>query len=357
MALDYWEVLTRQYFQNTVGDYALALGIILASVVLGEIIYFFINRSLKKITKKTKNRLDDLLVDAVEEPLVVLIFALGVYIAFKTLTIPASMTRISDGVVTGLVILDLVWILIRLIDIVVKEYVKPLTSKTETELDEQLLPIINKGLKLSVLIIGVLIILSTFGINVTALLAGLGVGGLAIALAAKDTIENTFGAFAIFLDKPFKIRDRVVLDGVTGDVMEVGLRSTRIKTLDNTELYIPNAKIVANNIENISRPNRHLAVSGTLTLTYDTSLAKLREGIEIVKKIISETEGASDKYKPNVVFREFASSSLNIWYKYWVDDYKNRLSVMNEVNQKIKEQFEKAKIEFAYPTQTIYLEK
>jgi MscS family membrane protein len=351
------DILPGVYFGNSVLDYTMALGIVLASIVIGKVVYYLTNNWLRKLTGKTKSKLDDLLIDSLEEPLVFLIFIAGLYLASTTLTLPESIKEWSTEIVTALVILDAVWVIIRLVDIAVNHYIKPLTDKTSTYLDDQLLPIVRRGLKAVAVIIGVLTVMGTFGVNVTAVVAGLGIGGLAVALASKDTVENMFGAFAILLDKPFSINDRVVIDGITGDVMEVGLRSTRIRTLDNTELYIPNTKVVTSNIENISRPDRSLVVLSTISVTYDTELRKLREGMDAVRMILRETEGVSGEYTPTIVLKEFGSSGMNILVKYWVEDYEDRLLVMDRVNQRIKEEFEKAGIEFAFPTQTIHIAK
>ncbi|MFC2162291.1 mechanosensitive ion channel family protein [Candidatus Altiarchaeota archaeon] len=351
------EFVSKTFFGNTIFEYFIALGIVLASILVGKIAYYIINRHAKKIVKKTKTNLDDLLIDAIEEPLIIFLFAVGLLISVKSINIPSSLQLVSSGVITAIFVVDIVWLKTRIVDILMKEYFKPLTRKTQTHLDEQLLPILQKGLTAITIIIGALIIISNFGVDISALLAGLGIGGLALALASKDTVENLFGAFAILTDRPFRIHDRIVVDGITGEVLEVGLRSTRIRTINNTEFIIPNGKVAASNIENISRPDRRLARNFTLSLTYDISIEKLREGIDIVKDILAETEGVSEKYKPTVVFKEFAASSNDIFVKLWVEDYKQRHRVMDKVNQAIKERFKKAGIEFAYPTQTLHIRK
>jgi MscS family membrane protein len=351
------ELMSASYFGNTILDYSRALGIVLGAVIVGKIIYYFINRYLKKLAAKTETNLDDLIIDAIEEPIVIFIFAGGLYVALKTLNISASALPITSGIVTTIFIMDVVWLLLRLIDIVIKEVLLPITKKTDSNLDDQLIPIFSKGVKAAVVIIGLLVTLSNFGVDITALIAGLGIGGLALALASKDTVENIFGAFAILLDKPFMINDRLIIEGVTGDVMEVGLRSTRLLTLDHTELYIPNSKIVTSKVENISRPSSHLAVSYKLSVTYETTGAKLKEAMAIVKRILDETDGISKDFATTVAFTEFADSSLEILVKYWIDDYKKKPQVVDRVNMRIKEGFEKAGIEFAYPTQRVYLAK
>jgi len=353
----YEEIVARQFFGNTLGAYLTAVGIVLASVIVGKIAYLIINRYLKMLTAKTETDLDDMLLDASEEPAVVFIVIMGLRVALNTLSMPANLQTFASGLVTALITMDVVWLVIRLIDILIKKIVIPAAQKTDTSVDDQLIPMLSKGLKLGVAVVGALVVISNFGFDISALIAGLGIGGLAFALASKDTVENMFGAFAILLDKPFTVKDRVAIDGVTGDVMEIGLRSTRILTLDHTELYIPNAKVVTNHIENISRPTRHLAVTEKLGITYETPVGKVREGMDIIRKILSETEGITKEYPPTVAFSEFSDYSLTIFIKYWVDDYGKTMDVRNEVNQKIKERIERADIKFAYPTQKVFLAK
>ncbi|MFH0862330.1 MAG: mechanosensitive ion channel family protein [Candidatus Altiarchaeota archaeon] len=351
------DALLATYFGNTLLEYIKALTIILLSVIVGKLAYLIINRYLKKLTEKTNTRLDDMLIDAIEEPLLVAIVAGGIYIALQTLTVPPETMDILSNILTAIFILDAVWLAIRTIDIVIKEILMPLTSKTNSTLDDQLIPIISKGFKAMIAILGLLIILSRFGIDITALIAGLGIGGLAIALASKDTVENMFGAFAILLDKPFMVKDRIIIEGVTGDVLEVGLRSTRILTLDNTELYIPNSKIVTSRLENISRPDRSIVKNVKLNLTYETPGEKVKEALETVKKILAETDGVDHSRQPTAVFNKFDDSSLEIYVKYWVEDYLKHYDTGSRVNLQIKERFEKAGIAFAYPTQKIVIAK
>jgi MscS family membrane protein len=351
------ELMQQAYFGNTLMDYLKALLIILSSIVAGKVVYYFINRYLKKLAEKTETQLDDLIIDAIEEPLIVAIVAGGVYLAFQTLVMPDAAVPLVAGLITAAFIIDAVWLAVRIVDILIKEVLMPITQKTDSNLDDQLMPIISKGFKAIIAILGLLIILSKFGIDITALVAGLGIGGLAFALASKDTVENMFGAFAILLDKPFMVKDRIIIEGVTGDVMEVGLRSTRLKTLDNTELYLPNAKIVTGKVENISRPDRGLVMTVKLNVTYETSTAKLKEALGIVKAILADVDGISRGQEPTVVFNEFEDSSLQILVKYWISDYSKKYIIANDINLRIKEGFEKAGVEFAYPTQKIYLAK
>jgi MscS family membrane protein len=345
------------YFGNTLQEYSLALALIVSSIIIARIVNIILEKYVKTALKRTQTDLDELLLGAFEGPFSALIIVLGIWYAILGLSLPPQVEPHVLGVVTAFFVLDMMWLIIRLIDIFINRILKPISSRTRTDLDDQLLPILSKGMKASAIILGFLIILSNFGFDVTALIAGLGIGGLAVALASKDTIENMFGAFAILLDKPFLVHDRVIIDGVTGDVLEVGLRSTRILTLDGTQLYVPNLKVVTSHIENLSRPDRKIAVKMTLGLVYQTSSEKMDEAKEILADILTNTEGVSTHKKPTISFNEFGASSLNIYMKYWVKDYSKRLKVVDLVNSQIKRRLEKAGLEFAYPTQTLYVQK
>ncbi len=351
------DLLAETFFGNTILGYFTALGILLAFTLLGRIFYYISNYFLKKQAAKTASRYDDLIIDALEEPAVIVIFGVGLFLSLNTLVLSENARTFSMNAVTAVFVVAGVLAFLRMIDIVLKEYLASVVQKSDSKLDDQLLPVMRKGLKLIVIVVGVLVVMSNFGVDITALIAGLGIGGLALALAAKDTVENLFGAFAIFFDKPFSVGDRVVIDGVTGDVMEVGLRSTRIRTLNNNELYIPNSKVVLSNLENISRPNHAIAQTITLSLTYDTEPEKMKEAIAIVKDVLAKTEGISEKYAASVVFNSFAPSSLDILVKFWVKNYLNMYDVRDAVNQKILERYNKAGLQFAYPTQTVHLKK
>mgnify|MGYP005653248609 CR=1 FL=1 len=254
-------------------------------------------------------------------------------------------------------ILVIAWVAIRSVDAFIREFVRPVAEKTDSKLDDQLLPVLSKVIKGIIVALALVVIVGSFGYDITAVLAGLGIGGLAFAFAAKETIADMFGGFSIFTSRPFVVGDFIEMqDGIVGEVVEVGLRHTRIRNLDKRLVIVPNSKIANSVITNItSAPQRkcvwHLGV------TYDTSVAKL----EKAKKIIVDAINAHPECEndPIVEFEEFGDFSLKILVIFYTkeNDFKQFVRVRDAIGMQIKRGFEKAKIGFAFPTQTIHLQK
>lgn len=191
--------------------------------------------------------------------------------------------------------------------------------------------------------------------NISSLLAGLGIGGLAVAFAAQDTLSNVFGAVMIFIDRPFKVGDAVSIEGFEGAIETIGLRSTRLRTWDGTLVTIPNRTVASANINNLAaRPMRR--TNFTIGLIYDTPTAKLEEALAIVRDILKD-HPSTGQYR--AYFNKFGDFSLDILVQHWSNlmDYDKYLQSLEEINLEIKHRFEAAGIEFAFPTQTIELKR
>lgn len=351
--------MEMQFFEaaflgNTLLQYLSMFLIIIVSIMLGKTVHYII--STKISMKKKRTALENIIAKVVGGPIILLIFVGGLYFGFHQLSAGTEIYQFMDSVLFVVGTVVAAWLCVRFFDTVVGHYLRTLVGKSKSHLDDELLPVVHKSIKVVIIGLAMIIILDNLGYDVTAIIAGLGIGGIAIAFAAKDTIENMFGGFSIFVDRPFKIHDRVKVGKVYGNVIEIGLRRTRIKTLDNTVVTIPNAEINKKSVENYYRPDISQKVSFTLALTYSTPTKKLKEGLEIVKKAIKSTEGILDK-EPIIKFSEFGDSSLNVLVIYWVESFKYKLASKHDVNMKIKEGFEKARIRFAFPTRTVYMEK
>lgn len=227
----------------------------------------------------------------------------------------------------------------------------PLTAESDTSLDDQLMPILRKGTKFSIWSIGIIVALNNAGYDVGALIAGLGIGGLALAMAARDTVSNVFGGFTIFTDRPFTINDRVRISGFDGVVDEIGVRSTRLRTLSGTMVTIPNSTFSDSAVENVSaEPSRK--VSMTLGLTYDMTAEQMEQAMEILRSIAADAEGLEEKVL--VAFNGFGDFSMNILFIYYITKGADILEVQTEVNLAILRRFGEAGLEMAFPTQTLY---
>ena len=339
------------FYGNTVSQWAWAFSVVFLCVIFGKILYWIFGNVMKKATSKTKTKLDDIIIDMIEEPIVFSIILAGIWYSLNTLNLSEFVRSMSVKAFSILLSLNLAWLISRLFDSLFKEYIVPLASKTDTDLDDQLLPIIRKGVKIIIWILAIIMGLNNAGYDVGALIAGLGIGGLAIAMASKDLISNVFGGFTIFTDKPFKARDRVKVVGYDGEIIEIGIRSTRLKTLDGRIVTIPNSRFSDSPVENVSsEPSRKVIIK--LGLTYDMNSVKVKKALEILLKINKETTSTEDEAK--VYFSEFGDFSLNLVFIYYIRKGEDILQTMTKINLDILESFESEQIEMAYPTQTIY---
>ncbi|MCR4335750.1 MAG: mechanosensitive ion channel family protein [archaeon] len=347
------EFVGGTYFGSTIVQYAMFAGIALGTTILAKILYFFIKKYGTILTSKTENKFDDLIIEAINKPMTFIGFIIGLSIGYQFLTPDAFIADNFFKAVEALLILDLMWLALKLIDGFIVHIVIPLSAKTESKLDDQLIPILNKISKSAVVLMGGLIILSNFGIDVLPLIAGLGIGGLAIAFAAQKTVEDMFGGISIFTSKHFVVGDVVKVGSVEGTVEAVGIRNTKIIDWDGRANIMPNSKVVSDNVLNISsEPARRVSI--TLGLTYSTSYAKMQEAMKILKDIVNKHKECEKD--PRAVFKEYGDSSLDIWFVYFIKNKDRKFEIMSEINLEIKKQFEKANLSFAFPSQSVYLE-
>jgi MscS family membrane protein len=345
------EFFAKEFYYNTFGDWAISLAIIVGILVVAKMLYWIFGRIVKTLTSRSKTKLDDIIVDMIEEPIVLIVTIIGVWFAVERLSFPEGVLDWIDQVYWVMITLTITWLLARLVDAVIREYVVPLTQKTEGDFDDQIVPIIRKAIRAAIWILGIIIALNNAGYNVGALLAGLGIGGLALAMAAKDTVANIFGGITIFTDKPFTINDRVKINGFDGTITEIGIRSTRLKTLENRIVTIPNSKFTDGMVENVSsEPHRKVVLK--LGLTYDTTADKIQNGMKALKEIVD----INDQLEENAVisFTEFGDFALGILFIYYIKKDGDIMGAQTEVNLEIKKRFEELGIEMAFPTQTVY---
>jgi len=344
--------LDNMLWSNTFQQYLILIVSIILGIVVGKAFYWISTKFIKVFTAKTKTKLDDILIQNLEKPIIFLIILGGFYYGINQLTFSQKAHAFLNNVFLVLLTLSITWVVINLIDSFVEYYLKPMAAKTKSDLDDHLIPIIRKLVKIVLWVIMLIMLIKRFGIDVSALLTGVGLGGLAFALAAKDMLANLFGGIAILTDKPFKIGDRIKVGDNDGWVTEIGLRTTRIKTLDGTQLVIPNSEIANTVIENVSREKAR-KVRLNIGVEYSTSQKKMLEAQRILKDVVKRNKSTDDESV--VSFTEFADSYLNILLIYWIKDLKRILDTKNEINLAIKEMFEKAGINMAFPTTTVHL--
>jgi MscS family membrane protein len=351
---------------NQIWRFALVLLVILVVMLAGRIVQFFMNGYAVRLAKKKGESPLTLLVKALSKPVYVAIFAAGIFLAKIPLYFndeKGIKIAISNGWTTiarAVTAIAVAYALYRLVD-VVEYYLNRLVGKTDTKLDDMLVPVVRKALRVTIAIVAVLLIAENIlGTDIKSLLLGAGVGGIAIALAAKDTIANFFGSVTIFTDRPFQMGEIVKIGEHTGPVEEVGFRSTRIRTLQGHLVTIPNSVISNTNVENIGR-RPFIRRTSNITITYDSGHAKTKKAVEIVKDVLAGVPevNVDPERPPRVYFSDFNDWSLNIYMSYWVKppDYWMYYEVNERVNFEIMKRFEAEKIEFAFPSQTLYVKK
>jgi MscS family membrane protein len=346
-------MLDTIYLGNTLETWMYAFFIASGAVILGKFVYWAIQKTLKTYAKTTDNDLDLIFVDMIEEPLSLAITLFGLWFAMDMLSISEGVKKFLDSIFYFVVIFNIAWFATRLFDALMEKYVVPKVKDTETDLDDILLPIIRKLVTIAIWAITIVIGIDNAGYNVTTMITGLGIGGLVFALAAKDAVSNLFGGFIIFSDKPFNINERIIINGYEGYVREIGLRSTKLETLDGRLVTVPNSKVTDNAVLNISR-ERGRKTKFYLGLTYDTQPKEIQQAKDILKKILDEKEGISDVV---VAFDSFGDFSLNIVVIFWINKGTSISGVKDEINMSILEEFNTAGLNFAFPTQSIILEK
>ena len=340
-------------FGNPLLDWAITGGLIVLSVIVAKALYKVGSTLVRRFTSKTKTSFDDLLIDLLEEPLALMLGWFGIWKSVHYLEMNERADSFVDKIYYFVLIGFIAWAVSRLIEALITTYLQPIVEKSESDLDDQLLPLLRKGIKIIIWTLAMIIALSNAGYDVGAIIAGLGIGGLAVALAAQDTVKNFIGGFTVFVDKPFMVNQRVVVNGVDGTVEEIGIRSTRIRTLDGRIITVPNSKFLDSSIENISsEPSRKIVLN--LGLTYDTNEHQMQQAMDLLKSIVSEQEGTEEKVL--VGFNAFNDSALNIILIYYITAGADILGVQTAINLQILQQFNANSLEFAFPTQTLHVE-
>jgi len=345
----------KAFYGNTIGEWALAFLVFIASILLSKLVYYIISKVVKQFTRRTKSKLDDIVIDKLEEPVVFAIIITGIWYGLSFLSLPEGLETIKGQAFYFVITFNVAWLIVRLLNAFIDEYLVPLVEKTETDLDDQLLPIARKTISISIWVLAVVVGLNNAGYDVTALIAGLGIGSFAFALAAKDSISHVFGGFVLFTDKPFSINDRIIAKGFDGIVKEVGVRSTRIQTLDGRMVTLPNGSIANDSIINVSMETAR-KITVDLKLTYDTSPENMQKAMVILQEISKKNQYVDDS-RTITAFTAFEDFSLNIRFIYYIKKGSDIFSVMTQINMETLKQFNDNKLNFAFPTQTLYTVK
>ena len=346
-------MLENELWGNTIENWGISILIILGAIIIVKLLSLLGKKVIKPFVTGTDNHLDDVIFYSLEAPVKFAIILLGIWIAIHRLVYPDSFVKVVDNAYSILIVLDITWFFGRLFSILLQIY----WGKQSNGQANKMMPIIKRTILVIVWLIGIVMALSNVGVNISALLGTLGIGGIAFALAAQDTVKNVFGAFTILTDKPFSIGDTIRVDSYEGTVVDVGVRSTKIMNYDKRIITFPNYKITDTSIVNISsEPMRRVVLN--LGLTYDTTSEKMKEALELLKSIPKRVENVSSNPSDIVaVFTEYSDSALVIMYIYFIEKQGDILGVTSNMNMEILAAFNKAGLNLAFPTRTVYIQK
>lgn len=350
------EFLARDMLGISMGQLLGAFFAVLAGFVARQVLTLMLGKAVA-MARRSKTRLDDIILEAMSRPLGWGAVLAGVYVAMLILPIPEKpldIVTFVDALAKGASVTLLIWFAIRLSDLLCS-YWSERAGATESKVDDQAVPIIRKTMKVFFVLVGGALILQNLGYSVGSLIAGLGLGGMALALASRDTLSNLFGAIVIFWDRPFAVGDWVEIDDVEGTVEEVGLRTTRVRTFANSQITLPNMKLTTASINNWSRMKKR-RIMMNVGVTYDTAPGKVMAAVQAIQDIIKATaELHQDFYL--VRFDKFGPSSLDILvYCFTVTtNWAEFLEVKERFLLNIMERFQELGIDFAFPTQTVHL--
>ena len=336
--------------EQFIGIGVLVLVAVVVHLLAGQALRFYLRARLAEEDRKFWDRERSRL----RRALLALVVAITVLLGFPTLGFDASVEHVVNQIASLFGAVALVLLGFHGIDIFTN-VLKQRAAKTESRIDDQLVPLANASLKGAVLLIGGLFVLGNLGVNVTSLVAGLGLGGLAIALAAQDTIRNLLGGVTIFADRPFQVGDWVVLNNIEGTVEHVGFRSSRVRTFYNSVVTVPNARIVDTHVDNMGL-RRWRRYKTTLGLSYDATPDQVQAFVEGVRALIrSNPEMRKDYYI--VEFHGFSAVTLDILVYCFIDagSWNDELRTRHVLNLDIMRLAAELGVEFAFPTQTLHV--
>ena len=346
------EFLKQEYLGNTVRDYLITTGIIVVGLLIIRLFKKFLLNKLYKWSARTETHADDYVVKGVDRFALPVMSFVILYWGLNMLELSPKVTRVIE-VATALII---TFFILRLISTTIELVLKSFLSKHEGGEEKiKQIPGIMLIVNMVIWAIGLLALFDNLGYDVTTIIAGLGIGGIAIALAAQNILGDLFNYFVIFFDRPFEVGDFITVDDKKGTVEHIGIKTTRFKSLNGEQLVLSNSDLTKSRLHNYKRMDRRRIVF-TFGVTYQTKANMLREIPGLVKQFIEAHQKVTFD---RAHFFSYGPSSLNFEIVYFVEspEYNDYMDIQQSVNLKIFEEFEKRGIQFAYPTQTIFLEK
>ncbi len=337
-------------YKNSLNDYLNFLFILILSIVIIRFFKFVIVKRLKELAKKTESKIDDIAIDIIDKIHWTFFVLLALFIAINFIYIPEFIITILNY----LTVIYLVYYAIKMVHILIDYYTDSLIKKKQKydkELDVTVIHVMNKFLKYFLWVIVVIVALDNLKINVSALITGLGIGGIAVALALQNVLGDMFASFSIYFDKPFKVGDYIIFGDNEGTVKQIGIKSTRIEALQGQEIVISNRQLIETIVHNYKRM-QYRRIIFKIYVNYNTDVEIVKKIPDIIKDIITKIDNAQFGRTHFSTFGDFGLV-FEIVYNVLSNDFKTYMDVQQTINLAIKEKFKEEGIEMTYPTQVI----
>jgi MscS family membrane protein len=344
------------YYGNTILAWITVGGLILISLVAGKTLYWGFRHVGGPMIRKAGRSLLVTIIDMIEEPVVFMLVIFGIRYSLNLLTLTDDMVQVVDYALGFILTLAITWLITRLYNSLHQQYLVPLAEKTETTLDDHLLPLFKKGLNSLLWVIGIIVALNNAGYNVTPVLAGLGIGGLAFALSVQHTFGNVLGGLLVYTDGHFKVGDRIQFQGerghVDGIVKDIGLRSTTVKTrYEGRYVNIPNSFLTDRDVVNVESENGR-QLFAVYKLAHDTTPDQIRKFIELIEAAVKSTDGTKEVVVAGLI--AVSDIALDVMLLYWVENDISKIKARTEINLKILEAMSSQNIMFSDRTMITY---
>ncbi|RII27853.1 MAG: mechanosensitive ion channel protein MscS [Geobacter sp.] len=355
-------ILDFYRLQESDGLYLFWLKEILVALAIFTLFYglsclsrFLLIKVAPRLTSATKTDLDDRILERISPPVTLLIVCAGAYYAVHYLQLPTKVQTISSGTIFVINVIIFTNIAYRVIDEIMNWYAATLAEKGREGLDRQLIPLAEKVIVIFLVGTALIVTLKHFDYDILSLVTALGIGSLAIGMAAKDTLAHVISGFTLMIDRPFRIGDRIQLaGGQMGDVADIGLRSTKIRTLDNTLLIIPNSDLCNTILINQAFPDVRAKGRISVGVSYGSDMEQVKQ---LLSGIALDIPEVLRDPAPEPFFVSFGDSALNMALFFWVDDYSSLFAVSDKINSRILQRFREQGIVIPFPTRTVHMEK
>ena len=341
--------------QITTNKYLHSVIILVIFYALSQIVVIVSQKIILRITKRTKTIIDDLIVAKINKPISLILLLMGLRLAIIPHQIRADILDIAEHIISTLVIAVVTYIIIEIFDILIINWGRKFASKTESKVDDEVVLLFQKFSRIVLSFIGLIFILNAWGIEVGPLLASLGIAGIAVAFALQSTLGNIFGGVSLIVDRSITVDDFIKLDdGTEGTIMDIGLRSTKIKSRDGDLIILPNGKLADSKIYNYHKPLPTTRVGVDFGVKYGSDAEEVKK---IALKELNSLKGALKEPAPQVIFTEMGDYALRFKAFFWVESIEVKLGAKEAATTAIYNALNRNKIGIPFPTRTVYLNK